>query len=1441
MTDSGKTASRMKWWHSVRTRLYAAFAVILILALSPSFVSFNNFSRSTEEIDSVITDNVPVIRQSSILATAAGEIMTDMGQMVRAVSDPARIEMMEIISANLSLLSQTIDRLPENISGQSRAELVGLRDKLAANLSELNNISERHLALVQKETKFQAHISQHLDKIAQAISSSKKHAAFDLSLAFVDLASGRLTKKDEIDQLINEDFASFQFSMELEITVTHLRSEIARLANFDFPNGIDELERSFQKRLEDLTRNLRSLAGGEIPPQLRSSIEMINDRGVGENNIFDIHKNLLLIKREADESQKSAAETATHLRDFSSKFATSVVDEAEGIVNQIKDAVSQSNWTIIQLTFLSILGFFLILGFIITPQLVTPITATAEAMRRIASGDPKTDVPNIQIGEIGQMISALGQLREYVTRVVDAERSVAEKEAELRLALDNMPGGIMVIDDDLNIQLFNQRYVELYELPDGLLRIGGSLRDMIQLRAERGDYGPGDPAALVAARLGGYGGGDAQNMENKLPSGRVLETIRNPTTEGFLVAICNDITERRQAEREIAEKEAQLRMAMDNMPGAIWVVDSDLTLILANDQYIDFYGDRDGIVKPGTPMLDIIRQEGETDLLGGTGSIEDIIEKRLASYHSNKDSSFEDKTVDGREIRLVRSPTSDGFVVTVATDITESKKAERAIRENEKNLRDLLDSGPIGIGVVNQETNERMFVNQQLVKLMGAENSKELTSSSLADSYVNTDDLKKIQRINSAGKSVRNMEVKRRRQDGSTFWCLQSSQPLGLFQGKEARVVWMVDVSDLKAAEAELIEQKRLVDTAMSNMSQGISMFDENLNLVAYNDRYIELLEFPPELIKLGTHIDAIFRYNAERGEYGEGDLEELIEERVQFAKRSEPQEFERTLPDGRTIQFKRQQVGSGGFVTTQTDITETLEAQRGAKLLKEALDTFSDMIILYDKDERVIFTNDRYHEIYPNSPSKEEITSYTMEGLLRRSLEAGLIDHPLAQSDPEAWLKDALAKRRNKDGGAGETTHKNGRSYFFRYSWTTEGGMILVQIDITERKTAEQALAEQKEIVETVLQNMDQGILMIDGEGVIVAANDQYTDIIGVASDWRQRFKTFPELVNHYYHDVRQGEDATAKAAAALETLASGKRYASELDIQDGKTVEIRQNPLETGGVVRTFADVTERKKAERVISGAMKLISESLNYASRIQRSLLPPERVMNEVFSDHCMIWDPTDMVGGDMIWLRRVESGTYLIVADCTGHGAPGAFMTMICTGALDQGLAELDEPDPAELLARMNVRIKSTLGQDNEDGESDDGVELGICHIDTKQGQILFAGARFTLSVIEGEDISEIKGDKSAIGYCHVPNDAEFTNQTVEITSGKRFYLWTDGLVDQIGGLKRRGFGKRRLRRIILDYHRMNMIKQKTQILREFEEYQHTEARRDDITFVGFVP
>ena len=174
-----------------------------------------------------------------------------------------------------------------------------------------------------------------------------------------------------------------------------------------------------------------------------------------------------------------------------------------------------------------------------------------------------------------------------------AEQELTEKEAQLRVALDHMPGGIRFVDEDRNYVFFNARYLELYDFPEGLLKVGENYRTENLYQAKRGDFGPGDPEALTDEWIVSLTrDAEPQSWERTTVAGKVLQVSTAPTPVGGFVNIVTDITERKHAEETLAEKEAQLRVALDNMPGGMMLRDRDLNYVLFNSQYCELFVSR---------------------------------------------------------------------------------------------------------------------------------------------------------------------------------------------------------------------------------------------------------------------------------------------------------------------------------------------------------------------------------------------------------------------------------------------------------------------------------------------------------------------------------------------------------------------------------------------------------------------------------------------------------------------------------------------------------------------------------------------------------------------------------------------------------------------------------------------------------------------------------
>jgi len=269
-------------------------------------------------------------------------------------------------------------------------------------------------------------------------------------------------------------------------------------------------------------------------------------------------------------------------------------------------------------------------------------------------------------------------------------------------------------------------------------------------------------------------------------------------------------------------------------------------------------------------------------------------------------------------------------------------------------------------------------------------------------------------------------------------------------------------------------------------------------------------------------------------------------------------------------------------------------------------------------------------------------------------------------------------------------------------------------------------------------------------------------------------------------------------------------------------------------------------------------RLVMESINYASVIQKSFLRSSREdLNACLKDFYMHWEPRDKVGGDYYFCRKFDDGFFFALIDCTGHGVPGAFMTLIMASFIDHILLEDNRHDPAGALSIMNKKVKTALGQ-IEDTESllaeeskftkmvskdgsDDGMDAAFFWVSRQDEKIIYAGAKTPIFYIgqNDEEVSIVDPDRKGVGYVDTPYDFTWTNKEIPVSRGMSVYLTTDGIIDQIGGPKNIAFGKKRYANILLEHHAKPMIEQEGILMTAFYDYQGKQKRRDDLSLMGF--
>jgi len=261
--------------------------------------------------------------------------------------------------------------------------------------------------------------------------------------------------------------------------------------------------------------------------------------------------------------------------------------------------------------------------------------------------------------------------------------------------------------------------------------------------------------------------------------------------------------------------------------------------------------------------------------------------------------------------------------------------------------------------------------------------------------------------------------------------------------------------------------------------------------------------------------------------------------------------------------------------------------------------------------------------------------------------------------------------------------------------------------------------------------------------------------------------------------------------------------------------------------------------KQLNDQLEESQKRILESLDYASVIQEAILPRKDLFNQLFKEWFTLYQPRDIVGGDLYWLRAIDGTVLLAVIDCTGHGVPGAFVTMIANSVLNHIVDTVCFDDPARILAEMNQVLHKTLHL-RCDGDStvDAGLDIVLCCIDIKRRELTYAGAGLSLFIVVDGELSEIRGGRAGIGYSGSNPDYRYTNQRRALGGAATLYATTDGFFDQSGGPLGFGFGRERFKEMVAQHAHLPVEEQRRHFGRTLAQWRGERDQRDDVTVVA---
>jgi len=513
----------------------------------------------------------------------------------------------------------------------------------------------------------------------------------------------------------------------------------------------------------------------------------------------------------------------------------------------------------------------------------------------------------------------------------------------LQSILDHLPQGISVFDDKLHLRCWNSVLAEVLELPPENLYDGVSFDELLMYPATRGEYGPGDPKELVAARRELALQFKPHRFERTRPNGRTHLVEGNPMlldgkVVGFVISY-TDITDRKHAEGVLQSKNTLLQTLVDNIPGGVTVFGPDLHMELYNDEVLRLTNGSTELAATHPHFTEVIRANAEKGEYGDV-DVESKVAEMLKLAQNPQHHTAERIRPDGTAIEIRGAPIEGGGFVTIYTDVTQRHQTEDALQRRTAYLQAILDQLPQGVSVFDENLCLKHWNNKLLEVL-------DLPEEAVYEN-VSFDDLIRIPAqkgeygpgdVDEQVRSRRNLaerfkahRIERTRPNGRSH--LIEGQPMTVDGALAGFITTYTDITERIQAEEELRSRNQTFRTLIDNIPGGVTLFNQQLQLVTSNDEYRRLLDFPDHLFEGTPTLERFFRFNAERGEYGDCDIETKVTELLSIAKRCEAHVFERTRPNGTVLEIRGMPLLDGGFVTIYADVTEHKRAAEAIEKL---------------------------------------------------------------------------------------------------------------------------------------------------------------------------------------------------------------------------------------------------------------------------------------------------------------------------------------------------------------------------------------------------------------------------------------------------------------------------------------------------------------------------
>jgi len=387
-------------------------------------------------------------------------------------------------------------------------------------------------------------------------------------------------------------------------------------------------------------------------------------------------------------------------------------------------------------------------------------------------------------------------------------------------------------------------------------------------------------------------------------------------------------------------------------------------------------------------------------------------------------------------------------------------------------------------------------------------------------------------------------------------------------------------------------------------------------------------------------------------------------------------------------------------------------------------------------------------------------------------------------------------------------------------------------------------ATISHSELADSILKNVASLVLVCDHTGSIIFCSQSILHLLQVESSkvlgmgWWELTRSDLELRNKEINTLIKtiNGDIPLDKSPYINTIHDtfGKKY--WIQWQDSL------GPDKT--IIGVGQNITEQHDAQNIIHEQKMLlenknkdISDSINYAKRIQLAMLPDRKILRDELADSFILFRPKDVVSGDFYSLFQAERKIIIVAADCTGHGIPGAFMSILSGNILYQIIMQNNKTNPAEILTLLNKSINEILKQNQN--SSTEGLDIALCSIDKEKSILEYSGANRPLWQIRNSELIEFQPDKNSVGGHQKYEKRNYTNREIEVKKNDMFYIFSDGYADQFGGEKEKKMMTKTFKELILSVCYKPMIEQKKELQLFFKKWSGLVEQTDDVLVIGF--